>query len=122
VVPVKKFTDRNTAVRRIWNSLQSLDADAAPKSAVVAPKRKQAGKAQAPHSEARRGRQTSKADQILRLLKRASGATLDELTEATKWQPHTVRGFISGALRKRSGVAVESRRREDGARVYRINS
>jgi hypothetical protein len=39
---------------------------------------------------------------------------------ATNWQAHSVRGFISGALTKKMGLTVESFKRPDGARVYRI--
>jgi hypothetical protein len=40
--------------------------------------------------------------------------------KATGWQPHSVRGFISGALGKKMGLTVDSVRREDGERVYAI--
>jgi hypothetical protein len=39
---------------------------------------------------------------------------------ATGWQKHSVRGFISGAICKKMGLTVESLKREDGARVYRV--
>jgi hypothetical protein len=39
---------------------------------------------------------------------------------ATAWQPHSVRGFISGALGKKMGLTVESTKNEAGDRVYRI--
>jgi hypothetical protein len=41
-------------------------------------------------------RENSKAALIIALLKRAEGATVNEITAATGWQPHSVRGFISG--------------------------
>ena len=59
---------------------------------------------------------TAKA-KVIALLQRKDGATMDELRHATGWQPHTVRGLIS-ALGSKHGMKVESRRREDGARVY----
>ena len=46
----------------------------------------------------------SKSDQVLALLKRTGGATLDDLMKATRWQSHSVRGFLSGAVRKRMGL------------------
>jgi hypothetical protein len=45
-----------------------------------------------------------------------------ELMEATGWKGHSVRGFISAGLGKRMGLTVESSRRDDGARVYKISS
>ena len=66
------------------------------------------------------GRPGTKAAAITTLLNRESGATLAELTAATGWQPHSVRGFLSGTLKKKLGYAVASERSEDGVRRYRI--
>ena len=63
----------------------------------------------------------SKSDRLLSLLKRASGATLDELMKATKWQAHSVRGFLSGTVRKRKGLTVLSECDGAGTRRYRID-
>ena len=63
---------------------------------------------------------TSKSDQVLALLKRAGGATLDDLMKATRWQSHSVRGFLSGAVRRRMGLTVVSDLNEKGFRRYRI--
>jgi hypothetical protein len=63
----------------------------------------------------------SKSDCVLSLLRQASGATLDELIEATKWQAHSVRGFLSGAVRKRKGLTVLSACDGEGIRRYRID-
>jgi hypothetical protein len=41
---------------------------------------------------------------------------------ATDWQAHSVRGFLSGALRKKMGLTVESAKRQDGERIYSIAS
>src|SRR5262249_35762519 len=67
-------------------------------------------------------RQGSKTAQILELLKRPGGATLHPLMAATEWQPHSVRGFISGTLGKKLGLTVESAKGEDGARTYSLKA
>ena len=64
-------------------------------------------------------RDGSKTATILEMLKRPGGATAQELLKATGWQPHTVRGVVSGALKKKLGLAVTSDKEERG-RVYRI--
>ena len=55
---------------------------------------------------------------ILELLKRPGGGTLQELMAVTEWQPHSVRGFISGTLGKKMGLTVESAKSEKGERTY----
>ncbi len=57
---------------------------------------------------------------LIDLLKRKKGATIDEAIEATGWQPHSVRGAISGALKKKLGLAVTSEKPGEGPRRYRI--
>ena len=65
-------------------------------------------------------RQGSKTEKILELLKRAGGATTKELIKATGWQPHSVRGFLSGTVGKKMGLAVTSTKGEDGERSYSV--
>jgi hypothetical protein len=76
-------------------------------------------KSKSPLAAARAGSKTAK---ILDLLKRPGGASLKELTKATGWQAHSVRGFISGALRKKMGLRVRSFQRRDGERAYAVSS
>ena len=64
-------------------------------------------------------RQQSKGATILELIRRAKGASLAEIMEATGWQAHSVRGFISTAGKK-PGVRIESQKNDTGARLYRI--
>ncbi len=61
----------------------------------------------------------SKQAEVIALLRRPEGATIDEVRAATGWQPHTVRGVFSGALKKKLGLAVIATKEERG-RVYRI--
>lgn len=65
-------------------------------------------------------RQGSKKATILELLSRTQGATLGELAKATKWQNHSIRGFLSGTLGKKMGLTVESSRNQTGDRTYRL--
>ncbi len=57
---------------------------------------------------------------LIDLLTRKKGATIDEAVEATGWQVHSVRGAISGTLKKKLGLAVTSEKPGDGPRRYRI--
>ena len=57
---------------------------------------------------------------LIDLLSRSKGATLVELVNATGWQRHSVRGAISGTLKKKLGLAVTSQSTDDRGRVYRI--
>ncbi len=72
--------------------------------------------------KATRARHGSKTAKSLDLLKRSGGATLKELMNATGWQAHSVRGFLSGALGKRMGLTVTSTKVKDGERRYSVES
>jgi hypothetical protein len=52
-------------------------------------------------------------------MKRAKGATLPEIMAVTKWQAHTVRGFVS-ILGSKGGEKIESSKNADGERVYKL--
>ena len=65
-------------------------------------------------------RSSTKSDDIIRLLKRRSGATIAEISKAVGWQPHSVRGAISGTLKRRFGLTIASHAVEGRGRVYRI--
>ena len=66
-------------------------------------------------------REGSKKAEIIVLLQQRTGVTLQELMTATGWQAHSVRGFLSAAVGKKMGLHVDSSKREDGQRVYRIS-
>jgi len=67
-----------------------------------------------------RTRADSKQAQLVEMLKRTQGASLDEIAKAFDWQAHTVRGAIAGALKKKLGLDVTSEKVEGRGRVYRI--
>ena len=60
----------------------------------------------------------SKLDQLGALLTRPGGATLAQMTEATGWQVHSVRGAMAGSLKKGRGLTIGSDK-VDGVRTYR---
>jgi hypothetical protein len=64
-------------------------------------------------------RRTNKKAIVTAMMKRAKGATLAEIVEATGWQKHTVRGFVS-ILGSKGGETVESSKNAVGERVYKI--
>jgi hypothetical protein len=140
LTPVKKFTNRTSAIGRIWKAIQSLNGGgetATPATPKRAKKQQRGGKAKpttrptpaksAKGKHAKTGpkpaataREGSKKAEVVALLQRKGGATLTEIMKKTKWQAHSVRGFISGALGKKMGLNVVSVRRDDGERVYAI--
>ena len=102
-------------------------ATAGARRANVAPAKAKAGKKAIPKKKAPRSarndaREGSKTATILELLKRPEGATAKELLKATSWQPHSLRGFISGTLGKKMGLAVTSTKGEDGERSYSVKA
>ena len=104
-------------------------ARVAPRGAHVAPKKGKAPKKASPAKKAPKGhkkaggaRDGSKTAKVLDLLKRPDGVTLKELMKATGWQPHSVRGFISGTLGKKMGLTVKSTKEKDGERTYSIKT
>jgi len=117
---VKKFMDRKTAVSRIWKAIQALTPTPAPQAATVAPKDTRATKAATSNDSAPTAREGSKKAIVLGMLKQPAGATLADIMAVTGWQAHSVRGFLSGSLSKKMGLKVESIKREDSARSYRI--
>ena len=95
----------------------------------VAPKKAKAGKKASPAKKAPKGakkakgaRDGSKAAKILDLLKRPGGATSKELQKSSGWQPHSVRGFLSGTVGKKMGLTVVSTKGEDGERSYSVKA
>jgi hypothetical protein len=62
---------------------------------------------------------SNKKAEVIAMMKRAKGVTLAEIVEATGWQKHTVRGFVS-ILGSKGGEKIESSKNAAGERSYRI--
>ncbi len=92
-------------------------AHTAPGAPSKATSRKKAGNAR---KTTKPGRGATKTDKILALLKRPGGTTLKELIKATGWQPHSVRGFLSGVIAKKLKLKVASVKDDSGARRYSV--
>jgi Protein of unknown function (DUF3489) len=102
IVPVTKFKDRATAARRLWAAFQKL-----PVSETHKPARSKTARAD------------TKQAKVIAMLQRVGGTTVDEIADITGWQAHTVRGMISGTLKKKLGLDVVSSKQRRG-RVYLI--
>ena len=95
----RKVGDRETLIDQLWAAIEALPDPE-------------------PEPDAKR---PSKQDEVIAMLRRPEGATVDEVASATGWQRHTVRGVFSGALKKKLALTIASAKEERG-RVYRINS
>jgi hypothetical protein len=116
--PVERFTSRRVAATRIWKAIQNLEPTAGARRRQVAP-RKASAKNKASRRARATGRENSKTAKVIALLQQPEGATLQAIMRATGWQTHSVRGFISGQLKKKLGLKIRSSKL-DGERVYSI--
>src|SRR6202163_1423113 len=91
----RKVGDRGARIDQLWWAIEALPE---------------------PQPDAKR---PSKQDEVIAMLRRPEGATVDEVVSATGWQRHTVRGVFSGTLKKKLGLTLASAKEERG-RVYRI--
>ena len=89
----RKVGDRDALIEQLWSAIETL-----------------------PDPDAKR---PSKQDEVIAMLRRPEGATVNEVVSATGWQRHTVRGVFSGTLKKKLGLTLASAKEERG-RVYRI--
>ena len=127
-------TPGDTGATAADSRAQASDAAAATTeadSAAAPAKRKAKAKAGKPGpGDKPTPRTGTKQAQMIELLKRPEGATVEQIAAATGWQHHTIRGAISGALKRKLGLTVEATRiREVGpnktgakgsSTVYRI--
>jgi hypothetical protein len=91
----RNLGDREALVDQLWSALEKLPE---------------------PEPDAKRA---SKQAEVIAMLRRPEGVTVDEVASLTGWQRHTVRGVFSGTLKKKLGLTLSSAKEERG-RVYRI--
>ena len=93
--PVKRFTDRPAAIKRLWAALEALPVSSS--------------------------KTDSKQAKLIGLLQRPEGASMEDLMKSTGWQRHSVRGLLSGTLRRKLGLTVSNTITGD-RRIYRIGA
>src|SRR5262249_2026036 len=93
----RKIGDRGALINQLWAAIEALPEPDPPSQAKL----------------------PSKQDEVIAMLRRPEGATVDEVAWATGWQRHTVRGIFSGTLKKKLGLTLGSAKEERG-RVYRV--
>ena len=97
-------------------------AKKAAKKQTPAPKAKGTAKKPAATKKAPASARVTKTDRVLEMLREKGGATAAELMKETGWQAHSLRGFISGACKKKLGLDVKSEKNEAGERVYSLEA
>src|SRR6516225_2726618 len=94
----RRVGDREALIDELWSAIEALPDPEPP-------------------SDAKR---PSKQDEVIAMLRRPEGVTVDEVASVTGWQRHTVRGVFSGTLKKKLGLTIASTKEERG-RVYRVD-
>jgi hypothetical protein len=92
----------------------------APRGSGNKAKRKTASARPAPRKIRPKIREHSKLANVIAMLRQPNGASIDDLSKATDWQAHSVRGALSGTIKKKLGLMVTSAK-TDGVRTYRIS-
>ncbi len=95
-------------------------ASTATRTSKNAARTKGAAKPKAATKQASTPRTDSKQSQLIAMLKQPDGATIVEIAKALGWLPHTARGAIAGALKKKLGLKVDSEKVDGRGRVYRL--
>ena len=89
----------------------------------VEPQKTKAPKSESkPISTERKIRERTKQALVIEMLRRAEGASIVEIVEATNWASHTTIGFLAGALKKKLGLAIDSDKDEIRGRIYKVGA
>ena len=117
ITPARRFPSRQAAVRRIWKAVQRLQprgkGTVRPPNARTTSHARQIGRNVDPGP--------SKKSQVIALLGRADGVSLEQIADLTGWQKHTIRGFLSGTLHKKMCLEITATKNAHGTRTYHIN-
>ena len=97
-------------------------AAAKPEARARKAKDKSGSKKKRTDDEAKEPRKGTKLAQVIAMLRRSGGATLQQIVDATDWQPHTVRAVLSHAIAKKLGLPVTSEKTDARGRVYRLGA
>jgi hypothetical protein len=89
------------------------------KTSAVKPRRKEK-KASPPSPKRSKAASQSKQDLVIQMLRRRSGVTVEDIIAETGWQPHSVRGFFSGLVKKKLKLPLTSEVGKNGVRRYHI--
>ena len=111
--PASRANDSKTKTRN------SVKRTTARKAAQLKPVTKPAAHQRPRFASQPIARRESKKALIIAMLRAPAGATIEAMARAAKWQPHSVRGFLAGVVRKKLGLTLVSAEGENG-RVYRI--
>jgi predicted HTH transcriptional regulator len=123
-----KHQSGNRPERKVVNAMKkntTKKATRKPATTVKRNVRKQAASSPTTEQTTQTVKQSGKASKkqtIINLLQQDGGTTLAELAAATGWQAHSLRGFISGTLRKNLAFAVGTAKNDAGKTVYRITT
>lgn len=113
VIDKSAKSDRSAVARQAAGSKTA--STRAPAAATTGPRKREATPVQPPVESP-----VTKHAQLLQLLNRPEGASIEDMMQATEWQQHSVRGFLAGTVKKKMGLALTSSRAEGEARRYRI--
>lgn len=73
-----------------------------------------------PTEPAAKAARVTKASNVIEALRSKDGVSLESIMAVTGWQAHSVRGFLSGTVRKKLGIDLTRDTRADGVKYYRI--
>ncbi len=120
-VTVKSFNYKAKAIERVEALMKEHDLTVTDVLKAAGITMLDGSEPEAPkQAKAQRRKRATKQAMLIDMLKRDEGASIGQIVEATGWQPHTVRGAISGALKKKLGFTIESTKLDNGGRLYRI--
>jgi predicted HTH transcriptional regulator len=103
-------------------AMGSAPTGAAIENPEAAPTAESAAADEQPALKKRKLRDGTKQAQVIDLLKRPEGATLQHIMEATGWQMHTARSVLSRTIQKDLGIALVSEKAGGNDRIYRVNA